>query len=249
MEQKENQDLQLSQKANMIQFRNQVTWSDDCFGVCINSVLFKIGISTPIDVKDPLGRLEMDSIYNFVSRQFPEFTIKAIDLAFEAYAGGKLIFWVYGKPQDNIWDKQFDHVFICKVLNSYRKYRTTLRKLNMDKKIEAPKSIPVLTFDEIKHNKDLAFKMFINNEKFEDVNWTQIYDYLIENKEIIEQEKDEKIMYAAKVKADLQQEIQQLKYEKKNTYHKEMSLSSKMFLACECYKRIVLDYFELEKNR
>lgn len=232
---------------NIIKFRVQKNWSED-FGIMLNGIIYSVGIHEPINLNDPMGRLEVQNFFNFIKSEFPGFSNNDIKDAFIKLVACKLEFWYNNKPQ-NSYDHfgTFSMAYLGKVLNAYSKYKSDQEKKQKILKAEdllkehsKPKEI---NFDEVREHSRVVYKKWNANEDLSDANWTNIY-FLFKKDGKIKFEKEELDEFQENVMEQVLIEKRLRVDEGKNYFDLDLILENKMFFYCECRKRAVINYFK-----
>ena len=137
------------------------------FKVVIQTICFDIGIRQALDPTD------LDSIFNFIKRNFGLLTLENIREAFDLFSASKLHFKT---PTFNHYNS-FDNTFIGTVLSSYNSFKMDINR-NKPKTIKKEPEKKPFTYQEAKTHTELIQQKYIDKESLKEANWFEIYLYL-----------------------------------------------------------------------
>jgi len=206
----------------------------------MQSVCFDIGIREPLQSED------VDSIFNFINRNFGLLNLIQIKEAFELFSADRLTF---ADPKFGHYNS-FDNTFIGKVLSSYKTYIVdyNFRNKHKQKPIEdASKLIEVKRLSK-EENAQQWYDWVLTEIKDGGkvpmmADWDALYWILTKEKKIV-LDTDSKEMFMDNVKFEIQEEIVFRKAEKRDYRNYTRMLESDDSLQRECRKRIVIKHLE-----
>lgn len=102
-------------KVDAVRFKDKVI-VDQLFTELIHTICYELGIRQALDSHD------VDSLFNYLQRNFKLIRLQDIEEAFNLYSGQKLEF------KDSHFNS-FDRIFVGKVLTSYEAHKKAERKL------------------------------------------------------------------------------------------------------------------------
>ena len=202
------------------------------FKVELQTICYGIGIRTALDSHD------LDSIFNFISRNFGGLTLKEVILAFDLYSGQKLFF-----TESHF--NSFDLTFIGKVLKSYSVYKINQKSIKpMESEGTKQLTRPKMT----KEENALQWYEWMESEVAKGkvplmADFSAIFWHM-EKHGIINLSDDEKEMFLDNVRQEIKDMILKLKAERKDYDIWSKKLIDYRKLKLECRKRIVLNHYE-----
>ena len=176
---------------------------------------------------------DMTIIMDYLSRNFENFPISKIQIAFELGVKGDL--------DINLDHYQsFNSMYVSNVILAYKRYLAHNIKI---KPMVEPKPSPQLTYDQIANEAAKVFRLYRDGGDLSQVNWTVIYEYY-KSKCLISFNKDSVVKFEKKVKKEIESELKELNNAGKLGGNLIYALESPMIFHCECRKRAVIEYFK-----